>query len=88
MKNSLGTAGLARFLTDASITRSDPEMAESVFNALHQSCYGVTAYTQSQELVDKHSLDPTALWNKLNSYYDISLNRANVVLFEIKRLLS
>ena len=66
-KNSLGTTGLARFLTDTSLTRSDQEMAESVFYALRQSCYEGTVYTQSQNLVDKHTLAPTVLLNELNS---------------------
>ena len=42
-------------------------MAESVFYALRQSCYEGTVYTQSQNLVDKHTLAPTVLLNELNS---------------------
>ena len=49
--------------------------------------YGGVASTLSQELLDAGEFDPYKLWASLSRYYDTSLNRANVVLFEIKRHL-
>ena len=38
-------------------------------------------------MLDAGEFDPYKLWASLSKFYDTSLNRANVVLFEIKRLL-
>ena len=49
--------------------------------------YGGITSTLSQELLDAGEYDLYKLGASLSKYYDTSLNRANVVLFEIKRLL-
>jgi hypothetical protein len=38
-------------------------------------------------MLDDKNLDPSELWSALKEYYDTALNRANVVLFDIRRLL-
>ena len=85
--NTLGRVGFGRFLTDSSLAVSSKDSAESVFYALRAAMYGGVASTLSQELLDAGEFDPYKLWASLSRYYDTSLNRANVVLFEIKRLL-
>ena len=39
-------------------------------------------------MLDDMHLDPTTLWLALESYYDTALNRANVILFDIRRLIN
>jgi uncharacterized membrane protein len=39
-------------------------------------------------MLDDKRLDSIALWIGLETYYDTALNRANVVLFDIRRLLN
>ena len=46
------------------------------------------AQSIAQAMVDDNTLDPVALWNGLESYYDTDVNRANVVLFDVRRLLN
>ena len=85
--NTLGRVGFCRFLTDSSLAVSSKDSAESVFYALRAAMYGGVASTLSQELLDAGEFDPYILCASLSKHYDTSLNRANVVLFEIKRLL-
>jgi hypothetical protein len=41
-----------------------------------------------QSMLDDKQLDPVVLWSGLESYYNAAFNRANVVLFDIRRLLN
>ena len=86
--NVLGTAGFGRFLDDQSMSGKHPEVAESVFYALRGAVHGGQAQSIAQGMLDDKRLDPTALWIGLETYYDTALNRANVVLFDIRRLLN
>jgi hypothetical protein len=86
--NILGTAGFGRFLDDKSMSGKHPEVAESVFYALRGAVHGGKAQSIVQGMLDDKRLDPTALWIGLEAYYDTALNRANVVLFDIRRLLN
>jgi hypothetical protein len=63
-------------------------MAESVFYALRGAVHGGQAQSIAQGMLDDKTLDPAALWTRLEEYYDTALNRANVVLFDIRRLLN
>lgn len=49
--------------------------------------YGGQAQSIAQGMLDDKNLDPTELWSALEDYYDTALNRANVVLFDIRCLL-
>ncbi|KAI2490879.1 hypothetical protein MHU86_23702 [Fragilaria crotonensis] len=82
--NVLGTAGFGRFLDDPALSGQHPEIAESIFYALRGAVHGGQAQSIAQGMLDDKRLDPTALWNGLESYYDTALNRANVVLFDIR----
>ena len=86
--NVLGTAGFGRFLDDHSMSGKHPEVAESVFYALRGAVHGGQAQSIAQSMLDDKRLDPTELWRGLETYYDTALNRANVVLFDIRRLLN
>jgi hypothetical protein len=86
--NALGTAGFGRFLSEAVLAIRNPDVAESVFYALRGAVHGGQAQSIAQGMLDDKTLDPAALWTRLEEYYDTALNRANVVLFDIRRLLN
>ena len=84
--NAFGKAGLVGFLTDKPLITNHPEMAVSVFYALRAALQGGTASTLSTALYDEKQYDPSLLWKSIEAWYDTAVNRANVVLFEVKRL--
>ena len=85
--NTLGRSGLTNYLSDATLYVKNKELAESVFYTIREALTGGVASSHAETLVDRDTLNPTILWSNLLKYYDTDLNRANVVLFEIKRLL-
>ncbi len=86
--NVLGAAGLGRFLTDQETRLKHVSVGESVFYALRGAVHGGQAQSIAQGMLDDARLDSVALWSGLEEHYDTALNRANVVLFDIRRLLS
>ena len=86
--NALGKAGLVGFLTNKSLISKHPEMAVSVFYALRAALQGSTASTLSTALYNEKQYDPSLLWTSIEAWYDTVVNRANVVLFAVKRLLN
>lgn len=86
--NALGTAGFGRFLDDTTMTEKHPDVSESVFYSLRGAVHGGQAQSIAQRMLDEKLLDPAKLWSDLESYYNTALNRANVVLFDIRRLLN
>ena len=86
--NVMGTAGFGRFLDDPGMTDKHPELAESVFYALRGAVHGGQAQSIAQGMLDNKEVDPVPLWLALEDYYDTTLNRANVVLFDIRRVLN
>lgn len=86
--NVLGAAGLGRFLTDTQMLSKHQSVGESVFYALRGAVHGGQAQSIAQGMMDDTCLDSVALWSRLEAYYDTALNRANVVLFDIRRLIS
>ena len=71
--NDLGKVGLIHFTNDPSTVTKHPEMATSIFYAL---------------LYDDNMCNPLDLWWNIKQCYDTLVNHANVVLFEVKNLLS
>ena len=67
-----------------------PAVAESLFYALHGAVHGGQSQSIAQGMLDDTTSDPAALcWSHLEEwYYDKALNRTNVVLFDIHRLLN
>ncbi|KAI2508498.1 hypothetical protein MHU86_5897 [Fragilaria crotonensis] len=65
-----------------------PDVAESVFYALRGAVHGGQAQSIAQGMLDDKKLEPGLLWSALEEYYNTALNRANVVLFDIRRLLN
>lgn len=87
--NVLGTAGFGRFLDDSAMAAKHPEVAESVFYSLRGAVHGGQAQSIAQAMLDDKQLVPAPLWSALEGYYtNTALNRANVVLFDIRRLLN
>jgi hypothetical protein len=85
--NTLGVAGHAQFLSDDTMTAKHPDVAESLFYAFRAAVDGGQAQYMAQGLLDSDTLDPTVLWKTLMSYYDTAINRANVSLYDTRRLL-
>jgi hypothetical protein len=86
--NKLGQAGLACYLTDKEFAEENKEVAEVVFFSLHASIHGGNARSLATALYDKGICDPFHLWSDMQAYYDTSINHANVVLLEVKKLLN
>ena len=86
--NTLGTACLGRLLDDKSMTENHPEVSRAVFYALRGAVHGGHAQSIAQPMLDDKNYDPTELWEGLERYYNTALNRTNVVLFDIKRLIN
>lgn len=84
----LGTVGLARYLSNRTTVLSNLKIAESVFYALRQATMAGVAKHVSEDLIQKGNCNPVDLWNDIERYYDCNVNKANVILFEIKRLLA
>lgn len=88
VKNTLGQAGLGRYVTDSSLSATNPEVAEAVFYAIKTAVQDGHAHTIAGKLHDADHFDPFLLYSDLTGHYDTAINKANVVLFEIRRLLS
>ena len=86
--NDLGKAGLICFTNDPSTVTKQPEMATSVFYTLQAALQNGMASNFATALYDDNNCNPLNLWWKIEQWYDTSVNRANVVLFEVKKLLS
>jgi hypothetical protein len=87
--NRLGQAGLARYLTDADVLSSNKEVGEAVFYAIRSSLQGGNARSLARtSLYDAKTLNPFRLWSDIVAYYDTDINRANISLFDMKRLLN
>lgn len=86
--DAFGRAGLIRYLTDLNLCTTNPEVAESVFYAIKQATNSGHGQSIANEMHSKGQHEPTKLWSGLKQYYDTAVNRANVVLFEIRRLLA
>ena len=84
--NALGTAGFSQFLDNTEVVIRHPEVAVSVFYSLQGAVHGGQAQSIAQQMLDDKNLDPAVLWSALETYYDTALNRANVVLFDTRRL--
>ena len=76
------------FTHDPSTVTKQPEMATSVFYALRAALQNGTASNFATALYDDNNFNPLDLWRNIEQWYDTSVNRANVVLFEVKKLLS
>ena len=86
--NDLGKAGLIHFLNDTIIITKSPKLATSVFYMLRAALQNGTVANFTTVLYDDNNYNPLELWTNTEQWYDTLVNRANVVLFEIKRLLS
>jgi hypothetical protein len=86
--NWLGQAGLAHYLTDANVVSSNKEVAEVVFYVIRSSLQGGDAGSLAMALYDAKTLDPFWLSSDIVAYYDTDINRANIILFDVKHLLN
>lgn len=84
--NLLGTAGFGLFLSEAIMVIKHPDVAESVSYELREAVHGGPAQLIAHGMLDDTTLDPAAVWTRLEEFYDTALIRANVVLFDIRRL--
>ena len=86
--NDLGKAGLIRFTTDPPTITKYPELATSVFYALWAALQNGIASNFATALYNNNKCNPLELWKNIKQWYDTLVNRANMVLFEVKKLLS
>ena len=84
--NDLGRNGLGKFVLDKSAHELYSGQSESVFYALRSSLSGGLAASHADALYNVHEYNPHKLWVALKEYYNTTLNRANVNVFETKRL--
>ena len=71
----LGTAGLARYLTEPTLVASNPEVAESVFYALRRATMSGLAKHVSEDLMGKKNYSPIDLWKNIEQYYDVNFEQ-------------
>jgi hypothetical protein len=88
--NSMGIYGFdIFFLKDSAKAKKYPHIGQIVFYLLQAVVHGGQAQSIAhQAMVDYETFDPVALWADLEAYYDTAINRANVVLFNVRCLLS
>ena len=86
--NTMGQAGLSAYLTDKTICQHQPEIATRVFYSLREATMNGIAKHVSQNLVDTKSFCPYTLWQELTKFYDTHVNKANIILHEVKKLIS
>ena len=86
--NDLGNVGLIHFTTDPPMITKQPELAISVFYALQATLQNGTASNFATALYYDNKCNPLELWQNIEQWYDTLVNCANVVLFEVKKLLS
>ena len=85
---NLGKVGLIHFTTDPPTVTKHPKMATSIFYALRAALQNGMASNFATALYDDNKCNPLELWQNIEQWYDTSVNHANVVLFEVKKLLS
>ena len=85
--NDLGRNGLGRFVLDDNAHELYNGQSESVFYALRSALSGGLAASHANTMHDAHDCNPRVLWTTLKEYYDTTLNRANINVWEIRRLL-
>ena len=86
--NDLGKVGLIHFTHDPNTITKSPELATTVFYALWAALQNGMASNFATTLYDDNKCNPLELWMNIKQWYDTSVNHANMVLFEVKRLLS
>ena len=87
-EDQMGVTGYSSFLTDVTLPGSHVGVSEGVFHSLRGALREGQAHYMAQALVDEANQNPVTLWAQLDAYYDTTLNRANVVLFDVRRLLN
>ena len=63
-------------------------MATSIFYALQAALQNGTVSNFATALYNDNKCNPLELWRNIEQWYDTLVNHANVVLFEVKKLLS
>ena len=86
--DDLGKAGLICFLNDTLIIAKSPKLATSVFYALRAALQHGMVANFATALYDDSNYNLLELWTNIEQGYYTSVNHANVVLFEVKWLLS
>ena len=86
--NDLGSSGLGKFVIDDDAHLLYEELPISVLYALRKVLADVLANTEANKLFDAGDFNPRKLWIELVDYYDTEVNRANINVFEIRKLLS
>jgi hypothetical protein len=85
---TLGIYGFDIFLRNDAEVAKYPGFGQSVFYLIRAAVHGGQAQSIAQAMVDDEMFDPVKLWIGLGAYYDTAVNRANVVLFDVRKILN
>ena len=86
--NDLGKHGLGKYVLNDDYHILSPDVSESVFYALRGALADGLARNHAQSMYDEGNFNPRDLWLDLSAYYDTPVNRANINVYEIRRLFS
>lgn len=84
--NTLGRFSLDQHVSDKAYVDQHKSVARGVFFALKQALDGGTAKPSVEALFNRGKFCPATLAANMDKTYDTHLNRANVNLYQIKRL--
>lgn len=85
--DTLGQAGVLKYVVDANAVQSDPDIAQAVFFALRKALSKGTAQTSATQLIHQGKQDPLELWNKVTDKFETPANKAGFLLKAIKNLI-
>jgi hypothetical protein len=86
--NKVGQAGLAHYLMDKKFAKENKQVVEAVFFSLCSLILDGNAHSLATALYDKGICDPFHLSSDMQTYCDTSINHANIILVEVKKLLN
>ena len=84
----LGIYGFDIFLKDDAEVAKYPGLWQSVLYLIRAAVHGGQAQSIAQAMVNEERFDPVKLWDGLGVYYNTAVNCANVVLFDVRKLLN
>ena len=84
--NDLGKHGLGRYVLNDDAHSLSPDVSESVFYTLRGALAEGLASNHAQAMYDDSNFNHRELWVSLAAYYDTPVNRANINVYEIRRL--
>lgn len=85
--DTLGQAGILKYVVDASAVTQEPDIAQAVFFALRKALSKGTAQTSATQLLQQGKQDPMELWKRVTDKFETPANKAGFLLKAIKNLI-